>query len=48
MSIFLAMPALAVHPVVSKISCLTVEAKISGSTPTKYVTSKNASSQLTA
>lgn len=41
-------PALALHPVVSRISFLIVDAKNSGSTSFKSETSKNASSQLTA
>lgn len=45
---FPAIPALAVHLVVSKISSLIDEAKSSGSSPSTTVTSKNASSQLTA
>jgi len=46
-SIFSAIPALAVHPVLSRISFLIVEARSWGS-PSVSVTSKNASSQLTA
>lgn len=47
-SIFSAIPALAVHPVVSKISLLITEAKSWGSSTLELVTSRNASSQLTA
>lgn len=47
-SIFLEIPALAVHPVASHISCLITEAICTGSWSSKSVTSKNASSQLTA